>query len=281
MPKWLQLVFRFFLDRLATRYFWIAFSAVWLLLQSPSTFFLVVLLPSTVAFLLHWWTSRSRAARRAASFPALDGIKTQRILLDGSHNFRCLGGLVTENGKYRVRKGLLFRSDAHRNSQRDVKCLRDDLKLRSILDLRDHPEIDAAKRSERLDQWPSKDCANKHLPVAEQCTIIKHGGLARLLLSGGLDDHVAQSMATFTKNLVDISANHWAKMFDFLIDKPELYLPMCIHCTAGKDRTGVAVMLILVALGVSEEDVLDDYELSNVYNARTMEKNMFWVSAKP
>lgn len=45
-------------------------------------------------------------------------------------------------------------------------------------------------------------------------------------------------------------------------------VPIVFHCTAGKDRTGVAAMLILPSLGVSEEDALYDYLLTNVYLAQ-------------
>lgn len=41
--------------------------------------------------------------------------------------------------------------------------------------------------------------------------------------------------------------------------------PALIHCTAGKDRTGVASALLLAALGVDEATILDDYELSAVH----------------
>lgn len=42
-------------------------------------------------------------------------------------------------------------------------------------------------------------------------------------------------------------------------------VPILFHCTAGKDRTGVAAMLILLALGVDEATALYDYELTNLY----------------
>ena len=41
---------------------------------------------------------------------------------------------------------------------------------------------------------------------------------------------------------------------------------MPFHCTRGKDRTGLAAMLILSALGVSEEIIIVDYMLTNCYN---------------
>ena len=40
-------------------------------------------------------------------------------------------------------------------------------------------------------------------------------------------------------------------------------LPLVVHCTAGKDRTGLAVALLLLTLGVPEETVIADYTLSN------------------
>ena len=45
------------------------------------------------------------------------------------------------------------------------------------------------------------------------------------------------------------------------------HVPLIFHCHSGKDRTGVAAMLILLALRVPRETVLADYLLSNVYVA--------------
>ena len=40
---------------------------------------------------------------------------------------------------------------------------------------------------------------------------------------------------------------------------------MIVHCTAGKDRTGVAIALLLSLLGVSREDILTDFARSDVF----------------
>jgi protein-tyrosine phosphatase len=42
------------------------------------------------------------------------------------------------------------------------------------------------------------------------------------------------------------------------------------HCTDGKDRTGIAAMLILTALGADRQTILEDYLLTNEYNARQL-----------
>jgi protein-tyrosine phosphatase len=48
----------------------------------------------------------------------------------------------------------------------------------------------------------------------------------------------------------------------------EASLPMVVHCTAGKDRTGVAAALLLAALGVDDEAIAADYELSTEFHSR-------------
>jgi protein-tyrosine phosphatase len=51
-------------------------------------------------------------------------------------------------------------------------------------------------------------------------------------------------------------------MFDAMMEER---VPMLIHCTAGKDRTGVGSMLILMALGADERVLRKDYMITNTY----------------
>ena len=57
---------------------------------------------------------------------------------------------------------------------------------------------------------------------------------------------------------------------------------LLFHCTQGKDRTGVAAMLILSALGVSEEIIVEDYMLTNIFNSERIakERKMLEMSGK-
>lgn len=52
------------------------------------------------------------------------------------------------------------------------------------------------------------------------------------------------------------------KLFDVLIDNGESGATL-FHCTAGKDRTGIAGALVMRALGVNEEDIYEDFLLTN------------------
>ena len=48
-------------------------------------------------------------------------------------------------------------------------------------------------------------------------------------------------------------------------------MPILFHCSAGKDRTGIAAILILLALGVDEETAMYDYMLTNEYRKEYIE----------
>ena len=48
--------------------------------------------------------------------------------------------------------------------------------------------------------------------------------------------------------------------------------PILFHCSAGKDRTGVAAMLILLALGASDETICQDFVRTNVCRRPELEK---------
>src|SRR5699024_422133 len=50
----------------------------------------------------------------------------------------------------------------------------------------------------------------------------------------------------------------------FRILATESRVPTLIHCAAGKDRTGILIALLLAVLGVSEQDIIDDYALTGV-----------------
>jgi len=68
------------------------------------------------------------------------------------------------------------------------------------------------------------------------------------------------AMQNTYRDFVRTDSYRFAELFDHMLAKPE---PLLFHCTAGKDRTGLAAALILFALGVSEADIWQDYLLTN------------------
>src|SRR5436309_1967722 len=71
-------------------------------------------------------------------------------------------------------------------------------------------------------------------------------------------------VATYKKMPIAFSAQ-FRRMFSELLAGRA---PLVFNCTAGKDRTGVAAALLLTALGVPRESVVQDYLLTNRYMHR-------------
>lgn len=73
------------------------------------------------------------------------------------------------------------------------------------------------------------------------------------------------SIHSFYQNLVDTYATNYVRGIRHLINNADG--PVLVHCTAGKDRTGTFIALVLLAMDVDREDVLNDYAQTEEYLA--------------
>jgi protein-tyrosine phosphatase len=172
------------------------------------------------------------------------------IALQGQTNFRDLGGYETADGRH-VRWGVIFRSgELSHLTAADYRRV-SALGIHTIYDLRD--------QSERASQ-PTDWSANPVRTFASAKT-----------------GAIAGAMLPLTDPKIDAERAH-AALADFYAQMPSLYAPeyrvivrelledhapLLLHCTAGKDRTGVASALILTALGVPRATIVRDYELTD------------------
>ncbi len=195
-------------------------------------------------------------------------IVAERVLpLEGAHNFRDLGGYATADGRH-VRWGRVFRSD-------DISKLTDTdldylgrLKLRLVCDFRSD-----AERADSPDRLPSPAPETAALSIAD--ATLDPIELRERILSGDLGDlDFAQMLADGNRSFASSAAPQYRAMFDRL-DAAE-GAPVLLHCTAGKDRTGFGSALILLALGVPEQTVYDDYLLTNATTASRTER-VLWL----
>jgi protein-tyrosine phosphatase len=189
------------------------------------------------------------------TLPATPG---RRLHLDGPVNFRDLGGYVGLDGR-RARRGLLFRSDSlERLSQADIEVL-ERLGVTLICDLR---------REEERATAPSRMHGHsrvriEHLPIGGLAAETKT--MSERMMRGEIPEVDADTMAGVYLTILRLHAESFGAVVTRASDPDNL--PMIVHCTAGKDRTGVATALLLSALGVDDEDVLADYELSTQYHS--------------
>ncbi|MFW6054379.1 MAG: tyrosine-protein phosphatase [Thermodesulfobacteriota bacterium] len=184
------------------------------------------------------------------------GKTAERLVpLEGTFNFRDLGGYKTEDG-FRVKWGRIFRSDNLANlTPRDHRTL-EKMNLKLICDFRSSSEV-----------RHTPDCLPEHwkieylhlpmllgtLDAVEAMERIKKKDLDWLSPTYMRDGYL--------KN-IELSADKWAAVIQRLLKNQR---PLVFHCSAGKDRTGICAGLILLALGVPKETVLFDHGLSNHY----------------
>ncbi len=182
----------------------------------------------------------------------------ERLLpLDGTDNLRDVGGYATRDGRF-VRWGLLYRSDHLGNlTPRDHAYL-EELGVRLVVDLRSAAE--AARHPDRLppliEYW--------HLPIFDQ------EPMSRVRVLVQRHRVVELWSRVYTDHIIDRGAPAYGMLLRRLSGPGSL--PAVIHCTAGKDRTGVAIALILLLLGVPDDVVIGDYSLSNRSAARWIEE---------
>ncbi len=171
-----------------------------------------------------------------------------------SLNFRDLGGIAAAGG--RVRHGVLYRSEGPRNFSPDQLSALQALGFRAIVDLRS-----AQEREEAPHQWHGPDCRWLALDVNADLRVFGHDGRERLLL--GPEPEIAiETMAATYREIVGALSPHWPAVAEALLAGE---VPMFLNCTAGKDRTGVAIALLLELAGVSREDILNDYLRSAIF----------------
>ena len=174
-----------------------------------------------------------------------------RILrLEGATNFRDLGGYAGHGGRA-LRWRRLFRSDHLGGLSAADRALLADLGLARAFDFRGKAEREAAPY-----HVPGVDQVSLAIEpvVVQRMQELSAGGCA---LSAAV---VVDLMQDLYRSMVNDQAHRFAALFEQLLQADA---PLVFHCTAGKDRTGVAAALILLALGVARDVVMQDYLLSN------------------
>ena len=172
--------------------------------------------------------------------------------MDGAFNTRELGGYKTTDGKS-VKWGVLFRSDKLSDiSENDQKYLQS-LGIKRIVDFRSE-----AEKTEDPNIIP------EGINYIE--TPINVDGAMRSKIEAVLKGETNKEIKSF---LVDANkefiTNYTSVYEDFLRGLIDEDGPTLFHCTAGKDRAGFAAAITLIALGVSKEDVIEDYMKTNIF----------------
>ncbi|WP_396022620.1 tyrosine-protein phosphatase [Cupriavidus laharis] len=183
--------------------------------------------------------------------PAANGSELQ---LETVSNARDLGGLAGAGGR-RVRHGRLYRSgNPALACGADIERLQG-LGLDMVVDFRSPAEksADEAPFGQRFN-WIA-------MPVLE-------GSMAMDVLMPRLRESTPEDVDAFMLGVYRDFPVRYRRVFGDFMRNAQAGKTLLYHCTAGKDRTGFASMLLLSALGVGQDDILANYLESNQRNAR-------------
>jgi len=193
---------------------------------------------------------------------AVHEVATRHIQLEGTPNFRDMGGYQSADGHF-VRWGILYRSGVLSFlTSEDVKILQK-LGIRLVCDFRSKQESEEAPET-----WESSlNVEHMSLPIGNQPAASKEDPLKQILTANPSPEQLRAMMTKFYADFAFQSAPQFAQVFAEL---KKDRLPLAYHCVAGKDRTGVFSAFLLLTLGVPEETVAADYALTNKYMAEGM-----------
>ena len=171
----------------------------------------------------------------------------RRIVLEGAVNFRDQGGYPTENGRF-VMWRRLFRSDSlHDLTESDVQTITGTLGLTTIVDLRSINSVLEDGRG----LLALSGIAYHNYPFLERRGIEPP--------TSGSDP--GERLTAIYQWILLNAGTLMAQAFNALAQ--DVNQPALFHCNAGKDRTGVLGATVLSVLGVSREDVVADFLMTN------------------
>lgn len=179
----------------------------------------------------------------------------RRIPLQGAINFRDLGGYSTTDD-HTVRWRCIFRSDSLSELTVGDLNVVENLSIETICDFRLNSERE--KKPNKLPK--NKVIKEVRIPFVPSGT----HEMIRSIKQGKLTSKEVKTI--LANNYKKIAIDHTFEYSRLLhaINEPAA-LPFLMHCTSGKDRTGFGAAIVLMALGVSKEQIMEDYSLTNLY----------------
>jgi protein-tyrosine phosphatase len=182
----------------------------------------------------------------------------RHISLEGASNFRDIGGYQACDGRY-VRWGTVYRSGAMYRFTDSAWRWMVEREIHAVCDLRSVEEQELAPTN-----WKGGD-STRHVGVAYGAN----------LLFGDLrergDVRVNEMHSSLYPVFPRLLAPSFRAMFLALI---EAQTPLIVHCSAGQDRTGLAIGLLLSALDVPRDTIIEDYRLSTQFRRVENEINL-------
>jgi protein-tyrosine phosphatase len=174
------------------------------------------------------------------------------IQFESIANFRDLGGYAAMKSRTTAWRRLYRSGGLLRMTEGDKAYLKNEIKLKTVIDLRSPEEPKKLQEIRLLEgigakyfnvqfKWPVADYYKKEMELYASTSDMGVVYLHRIRHEG-----FAQRLFTILEMMADAQ-----------------YYPLLFHCGAGKDRTGVLASMVLKLIGVSDGDIINDYILTD------------------
>lgn len=172
-------------------------------------------------------------------------------LLAGAGNFRAVKPYRAADGRH-LKPGTIYRSgELSRLTEADLAII-DSLNIRLICDLRT-----AREQAEYASLWPpSATPARLDLPDRDESDAGPHKIFALILQHPGEQGGLLAMDHLYRRKPRAFAAS-LTLLFETILQGDAI--PLLLHCHAGKDRTGFMVAMLLTAIGIARDDVIEDY----------------------
>lgn len=195
----------------------------------------------------------------SSAFAQIADSSKREVKLQGAVNFRDIGGYETKDGKH-VKWGKLYRSaDLSRLTDADLNKL-SQLSIAYIADFRGPAEVKTAP-----DKIPTR-ATRISLPAGSEHT--GDSNYMKQMLLSAKDS----GLVPFYRDIHALGDRYKPLFTELLTVSSDS--AVLFHCTAGKDRTGIAAALILYALNVDEDKIVEDYLASDYYRKKETERSI-------
>ena len=179
-------------------------------------------------------------------------VSNRAFSADSIINLRELGGYYNESG-HQVKWGKIYRSgDLSHATKQDIALIRA-LHIKTAIDLRTHEEIAKFSSASFFEQ-------TFHLPLKG----FDSRSLVQKVINGQMKKgDVLIYQQDLHASIIKENTDNFKQYFEILADSSNY--PIIIYCGLGKDRTGIVAAMTLSVLGVNDEQIYQDYMLSNYY----------------
>jgi len=204
-----------------------------------------------------------------------------KIPLEGVFNTRDLGGFITADGRAVKPHRLIRSGELFTLTEGDKKILVDEYELKTIVDFRTMQEIkdkpDPELEGVTAIHNPILNEASMGITREEKQKLDLIEMLAKMLEKGISGEKYLADLYT-TIAIKNFSKAQYKNFFEILLNQETG--AVLWHCSAGKDRVGTGTALLLTALGVPRDIIIQDYLMTNIFGQHTLEQVVKEVSAK-